>query len=1390
MARYSLNNRFHLIAAAVATCVILFGGCTDDSPTRPADEGSYQIQTLRIDEPSLVAGDSTTVSAKVITSAGDPAGGVLVSFAEMMGKRSGSWAPDRVVSGADGWAHTTFRSETGLEGQTTLKATAGSMSAYATLTLVTRTPNSLNIVIDSPSGAAALAADGVSNLSLRLTATRGNASAAVAGLTIRLVAGDRFVDADGDGVFSAGDHLVAGGDANNNGQWDALGSVPATVTTDAGGHAEFALRADSKTGMTYVHASADGAVGEYAVQLHPTSLRVVVTPSVSELMADGISTTQVQAEVSDWSGNPMPGVIVRFIAGEPFTDVGGDGEFTSGVDSYTDLNSNGRWDTRGSIESIALTGGDGATAVTYRAGVDPGEVRIRATVTGGFAEGRVNLVSVPSASHLLLESEATTVLADGRSTVPVTLHATDINGAPIAGKRVNLVAGEAFEDVNRNGVFDAGTDLVTGDLDGDGAWDAVGSVEATVLTGEGGSVSFDYTAGLLMGEVVIKATVDGVSADLPIVLQPLPPAMAVILERNVPEIQVRGGGGVDNCILIATCYDALGDAVPAGVPVDFTVIYGPGGGEQLTDATDGIYSTRTDEGGRARAVLIAGTKTGIVGVAVQVGQAYRSVEVAVAAGQPHEIQLNADNTLLDFWSETDVQAYVIDIYGNPVRDDTVVLWSVDEGMIEGDGSPASSETYRGRAVGVYHSLGPAIGTDYKAIVTARAQGTTTVGTLEIALNLTPPPPIASIQLSSDRQEINVRSAGTLQSTSIIARGYDIGGQAVGAGYEIDFWIESGPNGGENLDAGGWGPVTGLTNQDGIAQVTLTSGRLPGPVRVKAHGGTANFVTVEVQIVAGPPSEMVCSATPEEIASEETCEIRAYLYDLYHNPVQDGLLVSFQVDEGMVVGIDGPGSSRTVGGVAVATYHSLTPLPGGDGVADVICTAAGGELLCTTHVRIPVLPSGLSSMSLTSDEGHLTVSGVGGTESAILRVVARGPGGSIVGAGYPVRFEIDAGPDGGESLDGVVGGPRQVTTDAAGQATVVLHSGRTAGTARITARSGGVQSNTLNIHLRPGPAETLECWPGASAIAEDDTTTIFVTVRDGNQNPVADSTVVSFAVDEGWVLGTAYPGALFSYTAGGSATGVYHAPGADVGGDGWAVVDATVLDGPACRTRVSIPSTLTEVVAVTLRSIDSEIGVLGTGAKDQTTLIATPTNAHGHPVGSGTAVLFSILSGPGGGERIDGQAQSVSVVTAVDGTARVTLTAGTRSGLVSIEARAGAEASDHWPIVIAAGPPALIECSAPDSAACGSFFGDGSVRAHVMDTYHNPVRDGTSVWFSADSGLIYGLDGLASSMTVDGVAVASYYAPLASECETWTASILTFRVADLECTRTVGKKLAP
>ncbi|MBD3161414.1 MAG: hypothetical protein GF346_04310, partial [Candidatus Eisenbacteria bacterium] len=1076
---------------------------------------------------TIAPGDSTTIRATVTEPDGaTPAAGRTVLFSEMLNKHSGTYAKTSAVTDSDGVATNVFRADAGVTGRATLKASVDGQAAYAEVLVSAAPPSDLVLEIASLTGATAIPADGESGLRLEVTARRDGAPAGDLAITLRV---------------------------------DPLGTLSdSTVTTRSNGTAEFELTASDQPGTTTITASAEGVQAQLPIQFHPTSLQVTIQPAVAELIADGISTTDVTVTVTDASQSPMNGVIVRMVAGEAFDDVDGDGEFTPGVDPYIDANDNGSWDAIGQIDSYGTTQENGKVYATYTAGLEAREVWIHALVSGGGAKRTIQLVPVPRAHAIEISAAATSLYANDFATVDGEVVVRDRNGAPLAGKTVTLVAGEPFDDVDADGLFTPGVDELLDDVDGNGEWSAIGSVEETTVTRAGGVGAFTYRAGLHVGTIAIKATVDGVGVDLPLELTSLPPASRVEMTVDPVEITVFGGGGVDNAEITAECFDILDQLVPAGVPVRFEIVQGPGGGEQLADAADGVYTGVTGDDGSANAVLVAGTAPGIVEISATAGSVYRTIQIGIVSGIPHMVELSAEDHILTFWAETRVCAHVYDVNHNPVRDGTVVRFSVDEGRINGDDGEGTSTIRDGQACATYYSLGPAIGTDFIAEIEAEVLGTTKQGHLEIQLEETPPPPINEVALSADRTRVPVRRTDPPETVNLVARGYTVDGQPVGAGYPIRFWIESGPQGGENLDGMALGSdLVAHTNQDGIAQTTLEPGTLPGPVQVRAHSGTANIVGVEIQIVAGAPVAIECSAEPEQIDWEETSEIRAYLYDEFHNPVEDGVLVSFSANKGLVSGFDGPSSSRTENGVAKATYTSLPSDPDEDGVATITCTAAGGDLVCQVNVRIPVQDAGLKTLSLTPADRTLMVTGGGETEETTVAVVAYNQGGQPVGEGYDVRFEVVSGPGGGETLDGVVGGPTVASTDGQGRAAVTLRAGRNAGELRIKARYGQIESNEERIAIEPGPAVEINCYPGRYEVADDDSTTVFVRVRDLHRNPVLDSTMVTFAVDEGWIDGTAYEGAAYSVTIGGLATGLYHSPEESPGGDGFADITCTV-----------------------------------------------------------------------------------------------------------------------------------------------------------------------------------------------------------------------------------------
>jgi hypothetical protein len=201
-------------------------------------------------------------------------------------------------------------------------------------------------------------------------------------------------------------------------------------------------------------------------------------------------------------------------------------------------------------------------------------------------------------------------------------------------------------------------------------------------------------------------------------------------------------------------------------------------------------------------------------------------------------------------------------------------------------------------------------------------------------------------------------------------------------------------------------------------------------------------------------------------------------------------------------------------------------------------------------------------------------------------------------------------------------------------------------------------------------------------------------------------------------------------------------------------------------------------SVTLVPDLPEIAVRGTGAIEQTLLRARVFDCRGLPVGAGEPVAFVIAVGPGGGESF-ARCECDSVVIRTDGSgiAEVTLRAGIRSGTVDVRARAlsSVGVAAHSPVAIAAGPPAFLSLGVENCnvLACNTVAVENAGTALVYDTYHNPVRDGTVVYFTTNYGMVRGRAELGSSTTQRGFATFAWFTTGWPECGivTITASTL-------------------
>ena len=234
------------------------------------------------------------------------------------------------------------------------------------------------------------------------------------------------------------------------------------------------------------------------------------------------------------------------------------------------------------------------------------------------------------------------------------------------------------------------------------------------------------------------------------------------------------------------------------------------------------------------------------------------------------------------------------------------------------GSIPTSTTTSGGTASVYYKSGNQATTVY---IRATMIDSGNVCFAEVSAKLNPNTKVASITMTHHAEDLRVRGVGGIEWSNVIATAYDEFGNTVPEGIPIAFTIASGPNGGENIQGQGYGPVEVNTNSSGQATVTVSSGTISGTIRVRASSGTVISAVTQLVINAGPPYRIQLGATSCNLRSWDYVNVRndivAVVCDIYRNPVPDSTAVYFSPSEGCL------------------QAYSLTGLPPNDkGVAGV------------------------------------------------------------------------------------------------------------------------------------------------------------------------------------------------------------------------------------------------------------------------------------------------------------------------------------------------------------------------------------------------------------------------------------------------------------------------
>jgi hypothetical protein len=410
-----------LFTATALLFAIFLGGCSSSNDSESS--GTLQVASITASPSAINVGATTVVEAE-ITDGSKALANRVVTFT-CTPAAAGYFTPATDTTDADGIVASVFTATQ--SGSAVLTAgMAGDIQNSVSLAVSTNQSGSGNVdLVISPT---LLLADGASTSEVTVTVRDAAGQPAPESTVVKLVAGEKFVDVDGNGYFSAGtDSLVY--DAIPNGYWDPIGFLPSTVITDADGQATVVYTSGTEAVTVYIKATIEnnGISGdaETSLQLTPdasiSSISLSAQPIHMAVVATGgIETGTIYATAYDANGNRVPeGLQISFI----ITD-GPGGDEHLGTTGYGPF--------------LATTNSMGIAACPIASGTISGTIRVRAYSDAILSNATQIMVHAGPPVHIVVGAEVCNAQYWGwiNKRVSVTALVSDIYHNPVADSTV------------------------------------------------------------------------------------------------------------------------------------------------------------------------------------------------------------------------------------------------------------------------------------------------------------------------------------------------------------------------------------------------------------------------------------------------------------------------------------------------------------------------------------------------------------------------------------------------------------------------------------------------------------------------------------------------------------------------------------------------------------------------------------------------------------------------------------------------------------------------------------------------------------------------------------------------------------------------------------------
>ncbi|MFH1892313.1 MAG: hypothetical protein ABIK83_06475 [Candidatus Zixiibacteriota bacterium] len=434
---------------------------------------------------------------------------------------------------------------------------------------------------------------------------------------------------------------------------------------------------------------------------------------------------------------------------------------------------------------------------------------------------------------------------------------------------------------------------------------------------------------------------------------------------------------------------------------------------------------------------------------------------------------------------------------------------------------------------------------------------------EFALSLRPSEDVAYIKLSAAYPEMQVKATGGIESTNLIAYCYDRFGNPVQQDIGVEFFIVSGPNGGESIQNEGTGPVIAYTNVLGAAMVTLLSGTVSGTITSQAKVGTVYSDAVLVDVNAGPPDHLSVGVAPCNVRGcgwiNVTADVIVLVEDMYDNPVMDSTAVAFTTNTiGMIDAL-----SLTVDGIAQSVFRSTNECL--DGRAWITAETDGGRVKDSTFLIVSGLPAYINIYSYPQwlsadgrDAGNFYVTVLDANDNFVVN------GQSMKYDFWPEGSAVGSGTSNGCNASVAVGELTSAVLTKDYSYSVPDDGIGANGVLTATVGDGAGISHSVTVELRTGYSYTDNCEVKiASKVAPGSSEPLSVLIKDRSGNPLSGHAITAIAS-----TGTITPGPIYTNEYGEAVGFTYTAPGA-IGNAYITVTDADPRGGLIITQKIKI-----------------------------------------------------------------------------------------------------------------------------------------------------------------------------------------------------------------------------